>query len=221
MKVYPVKITLLSPFFNYCETSAGGSVTSPFIGDIALNYALNRVLKLKNFYTKIKTKPEYEELVILPYTFTIAKPIEIARTRVYIRNTLFNKDGGPDLKAIDASGRMLFKNLFKVQGIQAFSFFLTYFIQRDDFKLELPLTLRIGTGRECLALLESDEMNRDDKDVWLNLYSMKNIYHNFDRVLKIIEKKKLRFKINLKLNNYIICKNVHLEDLYEIFEGVF
>ena len=212
MKIIPIKISLLSHFFNYSRLTNQGAITSDFIGDIALNYALNRVLKLENFYTEFRTKPKYEELATLPYTFTVAKPVDYELTPIYIRNTLFNVDGYPDLQAIDLSGKSPFKNFFKVQGIQVGSEFSTFLICKEDFKVTFPLVIRLGTGRETLALLENQTKN-DSEQVWLNVFSLKNIYGNFETSVNLIK----NYQFEFRLQNYILWKSVKVEHLENIF----
>jgi len=218
MKITPLTLTLLSPLFNYARITNSGCITSDFIGDIALTYALNRVLKLEPFYDTYKWQPEYEELSRLPFAFTIGKPLSFRWTRIYIRNTLFNVDGGTYLDAIENSGRKLFKNFFKVQGIQPEGRFSTYLLSRDNFKLDFPITLRLGTGRECLALLSRDEIGSENEEIWLNMYALKHIYNNDRRALEVLRG---NYQFVFKLHHYILVQNVGLTEVQKIFEGVF
>lgn len=220
MKIIPLKITLLSPLFNYSQVTNGGAITSEFIGDIALTYALNRVLKEQHFYKEIRFKPKYkEDLNALDYVFTVAKPLETKRTGVYIRNTLFNCDGGPQMGNILLSSKSTFKNYFKVQGIQIGSEYSTYLICKDDFKPKFPLTLRLGTGRECLVTLEKRKIEKDDdKEIWLNAYVLKEVFG--EQVLKRFINLKHYF-MDYKLENYIILKKLNEEQVSTIFEGQF
>ena len=100
MKVFPISVRLLAPMFNYCKATNDGAITSDFIGDIALTYALNRMRKDKNFYKEFRQKPNYVELRELDYFFSVAKPVKMQMTGLYVRNTLFNVDGGPDFDII-------------------------------------------------------------------------------------------------------------------------
>ena len=158
MKITPLKIILLSPLFNYSRITNEGCITSDFVGDLALTYAVNRVLKERNFYEKFKAKPTYEELKCLDYYLTVGKPDpkKFRMTGIYIRNTIFNADGYPDMDVLSGEGRFptgktLFKNYFKVQGIKPEPEFSSFLICKDRFQLELPFTIRLGTGRECLV----------------------------------------------------------------------
>lgn len=212
MKLIPLKITFLSPFFYFSKITSGGSITDDFVGDIALNYALNSVLKLKNFNTEYKEKPQYNELKDLPFSFTVGKPMQVTRTPIYIRNTLF-MDGGPHADTIEQSGRNLFKNYFLVQGLKPCSEFKTHLICKDDFNIKLPLCIRIGTGKECLAKLEKINSEPND-DIWLNYYTLKKIF-NLDFPLYP------GFNVEYKMNNYLILRDVNEDTLIKIFSGVF
>ncbi len=218
MKIIPLKITLLSPLFNYSQVTNGGAITSEFIGDIALTYALNRVLKEQHFYKEVRFKPNYkEDLNSLDYLFTVAKPLNIKRTGIYIRNTLFNWDGGPQMDNILLSSKTTFKNYFKVQGIQLGSEYSTFLICKDDFNLKFPMTIRLGTGRECLATLEKRKVEKDE-EIWLNAYVLKEVFG--EEVLKRFVKLKHYF-MDYKLENYIILKKLNEQQVFSIFQGQF
>lgn len=225
MKILPIKIKLLSPLFNYSKVTNGGAITSDFIGDIALTYALNRVLKdnggfPENFFQCGARPPNYGELQGLDYYFTVAKPIKFEMTGLYIRNTLFSTDGYPDLSALEASGKNLFKNYFRVQGIRPEGEFSTCLICRDSFQLSLPFVVRLGTGRECLALLERDTVFDENKsEVWLNAYALKWIFNNLTKAVKRLTEDK-KFHFEYKLENYTIMKRVSVEQLKFIFDGI-
>jgi CRISPR-associated protein Csc1 len=227
--MYQISIKLLSPFFNYHEVTNGGTSTSRFIGDLALNYALNRVLKQKNFYAElgIKKKPDYSELRQLDYFFSVGKPIDINLTGTYTRNTLFNVDGGPDYDVLGPNarfptGKTLFKNYFKVQGIKAESTFSCYLFTKDDFKIEFPITVRLGTGRETLSLLELiDDTKNTDNEIWLNAFSIKTVFGEL--VFKNFLKKIINYnlKLNYKLENYSLIKKLNVEQVKFLFKEYF
>ncbi len=222
MKLIPICITLLSPFFNYSKVTNRGCITSNFIGDLALTYALNRVLKTHNFYEEVKLQPNYMELQNLPYIFTIGKPVRTQMTSIYMRNTLFTVDGYPDLEAIENSGRNLFKNFWKVQGIKPASIFSSYLITTTAFvnqlKDKLPLAIRLGTSRECLALLEINT-EPDENDIWLNGYTLKNVFEDRSRIALELMKDR-GYQIEFKLQNYIIFKGLTSQDVETIFKGI-
>jgi CRISPR-associated protein Csc1 len=228
MKVLPIKIKLLSPLFNYSKVTNGGAITSDFIGDMALTYALNRVRKDKpfaeNFFQRTARSPNYAELRELDYYFTVAKPIRFEMTGLYIRNTLYNTDNYPhaDLIGNDGAARKsLFKNFFKVQGIRPESEFSACILCRDSFKPQLPFVIRVGTGRECLALLERDKSFDEAKEeVWLNAFALKWIFGNLPVAIKrLTEDGRLFFEY--KLENYMLMKRVSIEQVKFIFGEAF
>ena len=216
MKVFPISVKLLSPLFNYSKVTNGGAITSDFIGDIALTYALNRVRKDKNFYEEFRKKPNYSELRELNYFFTVAKPVNMKMTGLYTRNTLFNVDGGPDYGILSIVGKNLFKNYFKVQGVSLESIFSTAMLCKDSFKPTFPFTIRLGTGRECLALLElNKDFDEKRDDVWLNVFSLKTVFGN--QTMKTAVRLLKSYHFDYKLENYIILKQIQLEWVKEIF----
>jgi len=215
MKIVPLKVKLLSPMFNYCRVTTGGAITSDFIGDIALTYAVNRVRKNRNFYEEFRRKPYYEELRRLDYYFSVGKPIQYETTGIYTRNTLFNTDGFPDLDAIMLSGKNLFKNYFKVQGIRPEGEFSTCLICKDSFILALPFTIRLGTGRECMAIIDRDD-NFDD-NLWLNAFTLKTVFGNLQTTIQSLKS----YYFEYKIENYILMKNISTEQVKVIFGSVF
>lgn len=225
MKVYPISVRLLAPMFNYCKATNDGAITSDFIGDIALTYALNRTRKDRNFYLEFRKKPNYAELRELDYFFSVARPIRTRMTGLYIRNTLFNTDGGPDFDILGQSGRFatgknLFKNFFKVQGIALESIFSTCLFCKDSFSLRFPFAVRLGTGRECLALLERDEtFDEKNNDLWLNVFSLKTIFG--DQAVRQAVSTLKAYHFEYKLENYILLKKVQLNQAKIIFGDYF
>ena len=215
MKILPLRVKLLSPVFNYCRVTTGGAITSDFIGDIALTYAVNRVRKDRNFYKEFRRKPYYEELKELDYYFSVGRPIRYEMTGIYTRNTLFNIDGFPDLAAIEASGKNLFKNYFKVQGIRPEGEFSTCLICKDSFSLALPFTIRLGTGRECMAIIDKDG-NFDD-NLWLNGFTLKTVFGNLHTTIQSLKS----YCFEYKMENYILMKKISTEQVKVIFGGVF
>ncbi|MBE7446643.1 MAG: type I-D CRISPR-associated protein Cas5/Csc1 [Planctomycetia bacterium] len=218
MKIQPLRVKLLSPMFNYCRVTTGGAITSDFIGDIALTYAINRVRKDRNFYEEFRRKPYYEELRGLDYYVSMGKPVKYEMTGIYTRNTLFNVDGFPDMSIIGKEGlarKGLFKNYFKVQGIQPEGEFSTCLICKDSFTLDLPFTIRLGTGRECMAILDRDD--KFDGNLWLNAFTLKTVFGNLQTTIKSLKS----YLFEYKLENYILMKNISTEQVRVIFDGIF
>lgn len=228
MKILPLKIKLLSPLFNYSRVTNGGAITSDFIGDMALTYALNRVRKdrafVENFFQRAARSPNYAELRELDYHFTVAKPIRFEMTGIYIRNTLYNTDNYPHADLIGKEGaarKSLFKNYFRVQGIRPEGEFSACLLCRDSFHLQLPFAVRLGTGRECLALLERDRTFDEAKEeVWLNAHALKWVFGNLPMAIRrLTEDGRLFFEY--KLENYVLMKRVSIEQVKYIFSEVF
>ncbi|AEH06113.1 type I-D CRISPR-associated protein Cas5/Csc1 [Methanothermococcus okinawensis] len=118
------KITLLSPLFSYNRTEGGVASTEPFIGDIALDYALNFNLAMKREYTyQMKDKPNYEEIKEFGFFWTIGRPILVEKTPIYARKTSEISDYMVRKNIIEKMGKGLFKNYFHIQGIKGGSIF--------------------------------------------------------------------------------------------------
>lgn len=231
MKIIPIKLKLLSPLFNYSKVTNEGAITSDFIGDLALTYALNRVRKDKdfaeNFFQRSARAPNYSELRELNYYFTVAKPIKpiwSVMTGLYLRNTIFTADNYPDQRIIGKEGlasKGLFKNYFRVQGIRPDAEFSTCLLCRDSFQPELPFAVRLGTGRECLALLEKDKaFNERQDEIWLNAFTLRWVFGNLSAAVHRLTKDKRLF-FEYKLENYIVMKRISVEQVTFIFNGVF
>lgn len=202
------KITLLSPLFYYTKTESGVASTTPFIGDLALTYATNFALSQDSEITyQTKPKPDYEEIKELGFLWTIARPLKVKRTPVYVKYTSPIADGMVRKDLIELMGKALFKNYFHVQGIEVGSTFQASFIG----ELDLPekFTLRIGNGRDCLISLE--ETDKPEKDIWINYYTITKI---FNRTFELKE----GFTIELVLAQYILVKGLNNEDLKKLEE---
>ena len=205
------KITLLSPLFCYNKTEGGVASTEPFIGDIALDYALNFVLAKKREYTyQIKDKPNYGEIKEFGFIWTIGRPIYYEKTPIFARKTSEISDYMVRRDIIEQMGKGLFKNYFHIQGIKEGSVFEASLLTFEDIKLPKTFTLRIGVGRECLLLFE--EKKEKPEEIWLNLYTIKKI---FGKDVKLRESQMLRFV----LSHYIIGTGFKVEDLEKIFSN--
>jgi len=201
------KITLLSPLFYYTKTESGVATTLPFIGDIALTYATNFVLSKNSDITyQTKSRPDYQEIKDLGFLWTIARPLKVKRTPVYVRFTSPISDGMVRNDLIELMGKSLFKNYFHVQGIEVGSTFQASFI--GDLDIPQRFMLRIGNGRECPILLE--EIKNLEKDIWINYYTIQKI---LGKRLKI--KESIAFEY--VLTHYIIVKGLKESDLEDIF----
>ncbi|WP_421077882.1 type I-D CRISPR-associated protein Cas5/Csc1 [Methanothermococcus sp. Ax23] len=207
------KITLLSPLFSYNKTEGGVASTEPFIGDIALDYALNFNLAKKREYTyQVKNKPNYEEIKEFGFFWTVGRPIDVEKTRIYAKKTSEISDYMVRKNIIEQMGKGLFKNYFHIQGIKEGSTFEAS-LWMDDKSINLPerFTLRVGTGRECLLLLEEKDTNdNNNSELWLNLYTIKKI---FGKDIKLRENQNIKFV----LSNYILITNCKDDDVLKLF----
>jgi len=206
MKTYRLK--LLSPLFyrtSLDSGAAGSTVTAPWIGDIALSYAINRTFGLTEFkfgYTRYG--PNYEELAELPYVPTVAVPVgEVERTRVYDIATSFCSDGYYNMEAFNATFNRSMRNWLKRQGMQSgmeFTFSLAF---NGGWESPDSFTIRLGNGRECLAYCERTEAQ---KEITANAYTI-------DKVLGIkIEKVPEHKKAEKILAQYILLHGMNASE---------
>lgn len=223
MQVRAIKLTLLNHLFYYTEVSGGStsaSVTGSFIGDLALTYAFNRCLNENQTMYDFRTTPEYSDINNFGFYCTVAKPINInvGKTENYIRNTLFNVDGFVDVDRINKSGKSPFKNFRQVQGVKLGTEFIALFLSKDN--VDLPPTIRIGTGKETLVKIDEIDSVMGGNDYWLNAYTLKIVFNNLDKAVKIMmDEKKLNFTFILE--NYSLIKQFSVNNVKEIFNPHF
>ncbi|MCI1778562.1 MAG: type I-D CRISPR-associated protein Cas5/Csc1 [Bacteroidales bacterium] len=223
MQTKIIKLTLLNHLFYYTEVSGGStsaSVTGSFIGDLALTYAFNRCLNENQTMYNFRLKPEYTEIKDFGFYCTVAKPAKanVGKTENYIRNTLFNVDGFIDIDRIDKSGKSPFKNFRQVQGVKLGTEFIALFISKEN--IELPSTIRVGTGKETLVKVEEIDSGVKDSDYWLNAFTLKEVFNNLDIAIKVMmDEKKANFTYILE--NYNIIKHFSLENIKEVFNPIF
>lgn len=223
MQIKRIKLTLLNHLFYYTEVSGGStsaSVTGSFIGDLALTYAFNRCLNENKSMYNFRLQPEYSEIKDFGFYCTVAKPIEknVGKTENYIHNTLFNVDGFIDVDSINKSGKSPYKNFRQVQGVKLGTEFTALFISKGD--IELPSTIRIGTGKETLVKVEEVDAMISDNDYWLNAFTLKKVFFNLDIAIKVMMNEK-KANFNYILENYNIIKQFSLENIKEIFSPNF
>jgi CRISPR-associated protein Csc1 len=223
MQIRAIKLTLLNHLFYYTEVSGGStsaSVTGSFIGDLALTYAFNRCLNESEIMYEYRDKPDYSEIKDFGHYCTVAKPINtnVDKTENYIRNTLFNTDGFIDVDKINKSGKSPFKNFRQVQGVRLGTEFIALFLSKEE--IELPSTIRIGTGKETLVKVEEIDPKVASNDFWLNAYTLKVVFNNLDSAIKVMmDEKKPNF--TYVLENYNLVKHFSVDNIKEIFKPVF
>jgi len=223
MQVRAIKLTLLNHLFYYTEVSGGStsaSVTGSFIGDLALNYAFNRCLNENQTMYDFRSKPEYSDINNFGFYCTVAKPINtnVGKTENYIRNTLFNVDGFIDVDRINKSGKSPFKNFRQVQGVRLGTEFIALFLSKDN--VDLPSTIRIGTGKETLVKIDEIDSVIGANDFWLNAYTLKVVFNNLESAITIMmDEKKANF--TFVLENYNLIKRFTVDNIKEIFKPFF
>lgn len=223
MQITAIKLTLLNHLFYYTEVSGGStsaSITGSFIGDLALTYAFNKRLNESQNGYEFRKKPEYSEIKDFGFYCSVAKPItnNLNRTENYIRNTLFNVDGFYDIVRINKSGKSPFKNFRQVQGIRLGTEFIALFISKEA--IELPSTIRIGTGKETLVKVEKVDSAEGKGDYWLNAYSLKVVFDNLDAAIKVMMDEK-KMNVSYVLENYNLIKRLSIDNVREIFKPSF
>lgn len=213
MKAYSIK--LLSPLYfrsRMDSGAAGSTVTNPWIGDIALLYAINNTLSMKDLkFGYTSHTPNYGEIRELDMFPSVATPSgDISFTRVYDIATSFISEGYPQTEAIQNSGRAPFRNWMKRQGIQPGNeFTFVTFSKNNAVTLPDKFTVRLGNSRECVAActaIESSEV----KKVTLNaftLYLLLGVQKANEAILAIREKDPDMYIENNSCQ-YILLKNL-------------
>lgn len=178
------EIELLSPlFYNSSPDSgaSGASVTYDWIGDLALDYAINfsrGIYKTKFKYNS--HKPDYSEIRNFNFITSIAySNNNVNKTRIYDCATSFLSDGYFPAKIINKSERSPFRNWIKRQGLEPGNKFYFYVLSKNKMELPDNLTIRLGNMKSCLAICrrcKRTEKNKSDK-LWINLFTAKIINH--------------------------------------------
>jgi len=235
MEIRAIKIKLLNHLFYHTEIS-NGSITGGFLGDLALTYALNKVLNDRaNVYEYSRLKPEYREIIDFGYYFTVGKPVKLKetksnkltyaysgkpiRTGSYTRNTLFNTDGFYDIKSIEKSGKSPFKNLIHTQGVALGNEFVALLISKEN--IEIPKTLRIGNQKETLLEFLEIPFDKTDNDFWLNAYTLKIVFDNLKMAMDISVEENGTVNYQYVLENYALLKGFSVEQVEKIFSQNF
>lgn len=223
MQIKIIKLTLLNHLFYYTEVSGGStsaSVTGSFIGDLALSYAFNRCLNENQTMYDFRSKPEYSDINSFGFYCTVAKPVKynVGKTENYIRNTLFNVDGFIDIDRINKSGKSPFKNFRQVQGVKLGTEFIALFLSKET--IDLPSTIRIGTGKETLVKVEEIDSIKSNNDYWLNAFTLKEVFNNLDIAIKIMMNEE-KANFSYILENYNIIKHFSIDNVQEVFNPVF
>ncbi|OWY24234.1 type I-D CRISPR-associated protein Cas5/Csc1 [Sphingobacteriales bacterium UPWRP_1] len=221
MKAQVIRLTLLNHLFYYTEVAGGNAsatLTGAFLGDLALNYALQRVMSGGTDTYDYRAKPNYAQIAQFGFYCTVAKPLGmVKRTEIYINNTLFNCDGYVDVDSIMQSGKSPYKNYRQVQGIAAGTTFIAAVLSNETLKL--PPTIRMGRAKETLLKIETlPEKEYKDQDFWLNAYTLATVYQNLPAAIELMkEQEKVNFAYILE--NYNLLKKLTLPNVMQIFDG--
>ncbi|PSJ72487.1 type I-D CRISPR-associated protein Cas5/Csc1 [Sphingobacteriales bacterium UPWRP_1] len=221
MKAQVIRLTLLNHLFYYTEVAGGNAsatLTGAFLGDLALNYALQRVMSGGIDTYQYRAKPDYAQLAQFGFYCTVAKPEGmVKRTEIYINNTLFNCDGYVDVDNILLSGKSPYKNYRQVQGIAAGTSFIAAVLSNQT--LNLPPAIRMGRAKETLLKIEQlPDKDFTNQDFWLNAYTLATVYQNLPAAIELMKQQE---KVNFAyvLENYNLLKKLTMPDLMQIFEG--
>ena len=181
MRTY--RLRLLSPLFYRTRQdagAAGSTITDPWIGDLALCYAINRSLGLRELkFGYDRHQPQYGELSKLPFTASVGTPtVEIIRTQVYDIATSFNSEGYTNYRAIKQTENAPMRNWLKRQGLAPGNEFVFSLATRDKWTPPNEFTIRLGNTQECLA---SCQICPDAEKVTLNAYTLRKLF-NVDKM---------------------------------------
>lgn len=201
MHVYSVELTLLNHLFYNTENS-NGVYTAPFIGDLALTYALRKAITEKWDAPEYRRKPAYEEIKDWGFYVSVATPIDYKYTEVYTRNTLFNVDGFVNMDALEKSSKSPYKTLFYTQGIAVDSTFECQIFSLTP--LRLPNVIRMGNGRE--TLIQVRQKSDAPKEIWLNIYTQQEVYKNLEKVAEWVQDEP--YERAYVLEQYVLLKHI-------------
>ncbi|WP_393971564.1 type I-D CRISPR-associated protein Cas5/Csc1 [Oxyplasma meridianum] len=224
MKAY--ELNLLSPLYYRSRIesgAAGATTTSPWIGDLAMMYAINSSLGLEHIkFGYTSHKPNYGEIVKLGFLLSVLEPISPCKyTKVFDIATSFISEGYPQGKAIHDSSNAPMRNWMKRQGIEPGNRFSFFSFFSDNFR-DLPskFTVRLGNTRESLALVTEIPKNEMKKELTLNLYSLSIALKSerFQEILREIKAGRYSMHIEQVAPQYVLAKEVSVKDALEILE---
>ena len=105
-----------------------------------------------------------------------------------------------------------------MQGVKLGTEFTALFISKEN--IELPSTIRVGTGKETLVKVEEIDSAISDNDYWLNAFTLKEVFNNLHIAIQVIlSEKKANFSYILE--NYNIIKHFTIDNVHEVFNSVF
>lgn len=180
MEITALKMESISPINYYYIAAAGGMRTSSFIGDIALKYAALKQMGKLEYPSPSKFKPTYEELNQFDFWFTVGVNEKTSfgsgQGTTYMKNMTRNTMHGIDYNGTNKypnarEGSNMYKNFYFQQPISPGNIFYSFMISKN--KIEIPATLRVGTGKT--GILKLSTINPNDMRAVLNRYTIENI----------------------------------------------
>ena len=161
--------------------AAGANTTFPWIGDIALDYALNYTYGINKTQFKYNShKPDYREITKFGFLSSIGYPEDTPKkTKVYDFATSFISDGYVDAKILTKVARSPFRNWIKRQGIapgNKFYFYVLY--NNENIKFPDIFTVRLGNMKSCIAACKRVQPSHNEP-IWVNLFSL-NLFKKID-----------------------------------------
>ena len=211
MIVRKLRIRVVSPFYYY---TYGGifADTGPFLGDIALMYALGYALGYLGFPSRDR---RLEDLRNLPFVVSVGRP-ELLKMKGVIAVSSSFENSLALYKEIffRRGGSILYKNVRRIRPVDVGSEYVSYYFSRD---LELPdrrFGVRFGVQRDGVLDIRVEEPS-DDDEVWMNAFTLR---------VRGIELDGLKGKIRqFDVYNafYTILKGLRLRDVKDVMEGVF
>ena len=213
------EMTLLSPLYYRSRIesgAAGATVTSPWIGDLAMMYAINNTLGLKQLKFGYNShKPNYSEILDIGFKLSILEPLsQLKFTKIFDIATSFISEGYPQGKAIADSARAPMRNWLKRQGLEPGNkFIFSSFFDSEEDKFPKEFTVRIGNTKECLGMIREIE-NYHLKEVTLNLYTLSLIQGT--EKLKESLAKLMKINPNIQIEQvspqYVLARGLNLDE---------
>ncbi|MCL4345204.1 MAG: hypothetical protein M1496_02430 [Candidatus Thermoplasmatota archaeon] len=223
MKNY--EMTILSPLYYRSRIesgAAGATVTSPWIGDIAMMYAINNSLGLKQLKFGYNThKPNYSEIMDIGFKLSILEPSsQLKFTKVFDIATSFISEGYPQGKAIADSARAPMRNWLKRQGLEPGNkFIFSSFLDDEENEFPKKFTVRIGNTKECLGEIREIE-NNHFKEVTMNLYTLSLMLgtEKLKKSLANLMKSNSRIQIEQVSPQYVLARGFKLDEARGLIE---
>lgn len=152
--------------------ASGTALTVPWIGDLALMYAVSKSLGIGNLSRKLGHTPHYEEVADLPFVTSVGHSMSnVKMLPIYDFSTSFISEGYMNDQAFEDTKNAPFRNWIRKQGIAPGNVFYFSVAYRDSFSLPDAFTIRLGNMRSCLARVLRLARVPDQYDVWGNLYT--------------------------------------------------